>query len=139
MTTAKATRIDPRVPPGPSRHPITVGENFRMGEAGILTPDTRCELIEGEIVDMAPIGPPHARKTNRLADRLSAAVRGKAIVSARNPVVLDDLSAPQPDLALLRCRDDYYAQVHPGPSDVLLLIEVADTSLAHDRDTKLPL
>ena len=139
MTTAKATRIEPRAPLGPSRHPITVGEYFRMGEAGILNPDARCELIEGEIIDMAPIGPSHAGKINRLVDLLATAARGKAIVSAQNPVVLGDLSAPQPDLALLRYRDDYYAQVHPGPSDVLLLIEIADTSLAHDRDTKLPL
>jgi Uma2 family endonuclease len=139
MTTAKASRIEPRAPLGPSRHPITVGEYFRMGEAGILHPDARCELIEGEIIDMAPIGPSHAGKTNRLVDLLATVARGKAIVSAQNPVVLGDLSAPQPDLALLRYRDDYYAQVHPGPSDVLLLIEIADSSLAHDRDTKLPL
>lgn len=70
---------------------------------------------------------------------LTEAVRGKAIVSAQNPVVLGDLSAPQPALALLRYRDDDYAQAHPGPDDILLLIEVADTSLAHDRNTKRPL
>jgi Uma2 family endonuclease len=116
-----------------------VGEYFRMGEAGVLGTDLRCELIEGEIIDMSPIGPPHASATNRLAALLSEAVHGKAIVSAQNPVVLGGLSAPQPDLALLRYRDDYYAQAHPGPADVLLLIEVADTSLAYDRDTKLPL
>jgi Uma2 family endonuclease len=110
-----------------------------MGEAGVLDPDARCELIEGEIIDMSPIGPPDASATNRLNALLTNAVRGSAIVSAQNPVVLDDLSAPQPDLALLRYRTDYYAQVHPGPGDVLLVVEVADTSLAHDRDTKLPL
>jgi Uma2 family endonuclease len=79
------------------------------------------------------------RKTARLADVLSEALRGKAIVWAQSPIVLGDLSAPQPDLALLRYRDDYYGQAHPGSADILLLIEVADTSLAHDRDTKLPL
>jgi Uma2 family endonuclease len=139
MTTANATLAEPPPALGPSRHPITVGEYFRMGEAGVLDADARCELIEGEIIDMPPIGPPHASKTNRLAALLADAVRGKAIVSAQNPVVLGDLSAPQPDLALLRYRDDYYAQAHPGPADILLLVEVADTSLAHDRDTKLPL
>ena len=140
MTTANATRAEPAPALGPSRHPITVGEYFRMGEAGVLDPDARCEKpIEGEIIDRAPIGPLHASKTNRLADLLTGAVHGKAIVSAQNPVVLGDLSAPQPDLTLLRYRDDYYVQAHPGPADVLLLVEVADTSLAHDRNTKLPL
>jgi Uma2 family endonuclease len=139
MTTANATQVESPVALGPSRHPITVGEYFRMGMAGILDPEAQCELIEGEIIDMAPIGPSHASTSNRLADLLAEAVRGRAIVSAQNPIVLGDLSAPQPDLALLRYRDDYYAQAHPGPADVLLLIEVADTSLTHDRSTKLPL
>jgi len=139
MTTANATRVEAPLNPGPARHPITVREYVRMGEARVLGPDVRCELIEGEIIDMSPIGPPHASTTNRLAELLFDAVGGKAIVSAQNPVVLGDLSAPQPDLALLRHRDDYYAQAHPGPADILLLIEVADTSLAYDRDTKLPL
>jgi Uma2 family endonuclease len=139
MNTANLTRSGPSLSGGPSRHPITVGEYFRMGEASILGPDVRCELIEGEIIDMPPIGPPHASKTARLADVLSAALRGEAIVWTQNPIVLGGLSAPQPDLALLRYRDDYYAQAHPEPADILLLIEVADTSLAHDRDTKLPL
>jgi Uma2 family endonuclease len=139
MTTANASRVELPHPLGPSRHPITVSEYFRMGEAGVLDPETRCELVEGEIIDMPPIGPPHASKINRLADLLTAAVRGRAIVSAQNPVILGDLSAPQPDLALLRYRDDYYSQAHPQPADILLLIEVADTSLAHDRDIKLPL
>jgi Uma2 family endonuclease len=139
MTTANATRAEPAPALGPSRHPITVGEYFRMGEAGVLDPDARCELIEGEIIDRAPIGPLHASQANRLADLLTGAVRGKAIVSAQNPVVLGDLSAPLPDLTLLRYRDDYYAQAHPGPDDILLLVEVADTSLTHDRNTKLPL
>jgi Uma2 family endonuclease len=123
----------------PARHAITVDEYLRMGEAGVLAPDGRYELIAGEIIDMPPIGPAHASKTNRLVDLFTAAVRGRAIVSAQNPVILGDLSAPQPDLALLRYRDDYYAEAHPGPADVLLLIEIADSSLSHDRETKLPL
>jgi Uma2 family endonuclease len=139
MTTANATWAEPPPATGPSRHRITVGEYFRMGEAGVLDPDARCELVDGEIIDMAPIGPLHASKTNRLADLLTEAVRSRAIVSAQNPIVLGSLSAPHPDLALLRYRDDYYPQAHPGPADILLLVEVADTSLAHDRNTKLPL
>lgn len=139
MSTAVAIPIELPVVPGPRRHPITVGEYFRMGETGVLDPQARVELIEGEIIDMPPIGAPHASKTNRLIDLLTAAVRGRAIVSAQNPVILGDLSAPEPDLALLRYRDDYYAQAHPRPQDILLIIEVADSSLGHDRNNKLPL
>jgi len=139
MTIATVSRVQPQLPSVPSRHAITVAEYFRMGEAGVLDPDIRCELIEGEIVDMPPIGPSHASKTNRLNSILAGALRGRAIVSAQNPVVLGGLSAPQPDLALLRDREDYYAEAHPGPGDILLLVEVADSSLAHDRNTKLPL
>jgi Uma2 family endonuclease len=139
MPTTSAAR--PKSPPvrGPTRHPITVGEYFRMGEAGVLAPDARCELIEGEIIDMAPIGPSHAGKTNRLAAILTEAVRGAAIVSTQNPVVLGELSAPQPDLALLGYRDDYYEHAHPRVADILVLIEVADTSLAYDQGVKLSL
>jgi Uma2 family endonuclease len=139
MSTAVAIPIEPPLAPVPRRHPITVGEYFRLGETGVLDPQARVELIEGEIIDMPPIGAPHASKTNRLIDLLTAAVRGRAIVSAQNPVILGNLSAPEPDLALLRYRDDYYAQAHPRPEDCLLLIEVADSSLAYDRNTKLPL
>ncbi|MBK1702652.1 Uma2 family endonuclease, partial [Thiococcus pfennigii] len=117
----------------------SVGEWFRMGEAGILAPDARYELIDGEIVDMSPIGPPHAGKTNRLTAILAEALHGRAIVSAQNPIILGDFSAPQPDVAILRYRDDYYEQSHPTAPDVLLLIEVADTSLAYDRGAKLTL
>ncbi len=112
MLTAVALPIELPAVAVPRRHPITVTEYFRMGETGILDPQARVELIEGEIVDMPPIGAPHASKTNRLLDLLSAAVRGQAIVSAQNPVILGELSAPEPDLALLRYRDDYYVQAH---------------------------
>lgn len=139
MTTSNAIQM--ASPPAllPVRHAITVDEYLRMGAAGILAPDARCELIEGEIIDRPPIGPAHASRTNRLVEILTLAVRGKAIVSTQNPIILGDLSAPQPDLALLRYREDYYAQAHPAAADILLLIEVADTSLPHDRNTKLPL
>jgi len=139
MSTAIAVPIEPPMAPGPRRHPITVTEYFRMGETGVLDPDARVELIEGDLIDMPPIGPTHAGKTNRLNRLLTTAVGPAAIVSTQNPVVLGRLTAPQPDLALLRYRDDYYEQTHPGPDDCLLLIEVAETSLAHDRRIKLPL
>jgi len=123
----------------PRRHPITVSDYLRMGEVGILGPDLRIELIEGEIVDMSPIGLAHSSRVSRLNRLLSLAVGDRALVWPQNPVILGDRSAPEPDLALLRWRDDYYAETQPGPDDILLIVEVSDTSLAYDRDTKLPL
>lgn len=123
----------------PRRHPITVGEYIQMGVTGILGPEPRVELIDGEIIDMPPIGAPHAGGVKRLIRVLTQALGERAILAAQDPVLLGDLSAPQPDLALLRPRDDFYAEAHPGPEDVLLLIEVAASSLAFDRETKLPL
>ncbi|MBK1630740.1 hypothetical protein CKO31_08280 [Thiohalocapsa halophila] len=123
----------------PTRHRITVQEFFRMGEIGVFEPEARIELIDGELFDMPPIGPSHASETARVNQILVEATHGCAIVWPQNPIHLDDLSAPQPDLALLRWRQDFYRQAHPRPDDVLLLVEVADTSLAHDRDRKLPL
>jgi len=110
-----------------------------MGETSVLDPEARIELIEGELFDMSPIGPPHSSKVNRLIRFFSRIIGDQAIVSAQNPTVLGDLSAPQPDLALLRWRKDFYEQAHPGPEDILVLVEVADSTLAYDRDRKLPL
>ncbi len=138
MSTAALAQGAPAVR-RPRRHPITVAEYFRMGEIGVLDPDARVELIEGDLIDMPPIGPPHAGKTIRLNERLAAAVLGRALVSPGNPLILGHLSAPQPDLAVLRYRDDCYERAHPTPDDCLLLIEIADTSLTHDRKRKLPL
>ena len=121
------------------RHRLNVDEYYRMAEAGILGPDARVELIEGEIIDMAPIGSQHAAVVRQLAHILHQNVGDQAIVSTQNPVRLDEYSEPEPDLALLRPRDDFYAAAHPGPGDVLLIIEVADTSLRYDREIKIPL
>ncbi len=123
----------------PQPHPISVREYFRMGETGVLDPEARIELIEGELFDMSPIGPPHSGKVNRLIRLFSRIIGDRAIVSVQNPTVLGDLSAPQPDLALLRRREDFYEQAHPGPEDILVLVEVADSTLAYDRNRKLPL
>ena len=112
----------------PRRHPITVGEYIQMGVTGILGPEPRVELIDGEIIDMPPMGAPHAGGVKRLIRVLTQALGERAIVAAQDPIVLGDLSAPQPDLAVLRPRDDFYAEAHPGPEDVLLLIEVAASS-----------
>ena len=120
-----------------TRRRFTVHDYHRMGEAGILHEDDRVELIEGEIVEMAAIGTRHFACVNQLTRLLVRGVGNGAIVSVQNPVRLDDHSEPQPDLTVLRVRD--YRESLPGPEDVLLLIEVSDTTLSYDRNVKLPL
>jgi Uma2 family endonuclease len=118
---------------------FTVDEYHRMSEAGILTDADRVELIEGEIIKMSPIGKQHAACVNRLNSILNRKAGDAAIISVQNPVRLDDYSEPQPDVALLRPREDFYSRELPGAEDVLLIIEVADTSVEYDRSVKLPL
>lgn len=118
---------------------FTVQEYHRMIQAGILTEDDRVELIEGEIVAMAPVGSKHAACVNRLTRLLSDRVGRRAILSVQNPINLGERSEPQPDVALLRVRPDFYASVHPEPPDVLLVVEVAETSADVDREVKVPL
>jgi Uma2 family endonuclease len=122
----------------PARHVVTVDEFERMGEAGVFG-DARVELLEGAILDMSPIGNPHEACVDRLTAKLVPVLVGRAIVRVQGSIRLGDDSLPQPDLALLRPRDDYYANDRPGPADVLLVIEVADTSVRYDRWAKLPL
>ncbi len=119
-------------------HRFTVDEYHRMGDAGIFPPDARVELLDGEIVEMSPIGPRHAGCVNRLNALLVHAVGDRAIVTVQNPVVLDEHGEPQPDLALLRPRADWYATAHAQPGDMLLLIEVMDSSREYDRGRKIP-
>ena len=134
------TIMDDEAGLAPMRHKITADAYYRMAEAGILGADDRVELIGGEIIDMAPIGQNHAGTVNRLNETLSRGFAGRAIVSVQNPIRLDDHSEPQPDFAVLRRRADFYTTgERPRPADVLLLIEVADTSLRFDRVVKLPL
>ncbi|HRX71197.1 MAG: Uma2 family endonuclease [Candidatus Competibacteraceae bacterium] len=123
----------------PVRHLWTVAEFQRMGETGFLHPESRLELIEGELFAMAPIGHFHAGIIRILMDRLGAAVGSAAIVDSQNPIVLDEQSEPQPDIVLLRPRPDYYLHGHPCAQDVLLLIEVSDSTVQFDRKTKVPL
>jgi Uma2 family endonuclease len=120
-------------------HRFTTEAFHQMGEAGILPPDGRFELIGGEIVEMSPIGSAHAAVVSYLNRLLMRQVGNNALVWVQNPLRLDELHEPQPDLALLRPRADDYAARLPAPDDCLLVIEVADTSLAYDRDTKTPL
>lgn len=121
------------------RRRFTVEDYYRMAEAGILTEDDRVELLDGEVVEMTPIGSRHAACVDRLTRLLASAVGDRAIVRVQNPIRLGRHSEPQPDLALLRPRPDFYAQAHPGPEDVLLVVEVADTSVESDRGVKVPL
>ena len=110
-----------------------------MVAAGVLGEDDRVELVEGEIVQMAPVGARHAASVNALARLLQRQVGDRALVSVQNPVRLSPRSEPQPDLAVLAWRDDGYRDELPGPADVLLVVEVAESSVATDRDVKLPL
>lgn len=121
------------------RRTFDVHEYHRMSEAGILTEDDRIELIEGELTEMSPIGSRHAACVMRLTKLLERAVGERYIINIQNPVRLDDLSEPEPDVAVLRYREDFYAESHPAPQDALLLIEISDTSLDYDRTVKLPL
>lgn len=122
-----------------AKHCFTVAEYERMSEVGIFTEDDRVELISGEIVEMSPIGKRHVACVNRLTKLLVQAVGSSAIISVQNPIRLDDYSEPQPDVAVLKPRDDFYEQALPTPRDVLLIIEVCDATLEYDRQIKLPL
>jgi len=121
------------------KHHFNVEEYYRMAEVGLLSEDDRVELIEGEIIEMSPIGSTHGGTVNRSSTFLNRELAGIVIVSVQNPVRLDDFSEPQPDIALLKPRKDFYSKTHPTAEDVLVVIEVADTSLAYDRNIKLPL
>ena len=121
------------------RRPFTVGEYYRMAEADILTEEDRVELIAGQIVAMSPIGSRHAACVDRLNGLLHRQPEQAFIVRVQSPIALDAYSEPEPDLVLLRPRADFYAEAHPSAVDVLLAVEVADTSVEYDREVKLPL
>jgi Uma2 family endonuclease len=120
-------------------HRFSRDDYHAIAAAGILGEDDRVELIAGEIVSQMPIGTTHASMVNRLNQVLTRVVAEHAIVSVQNPIALDLFSEPQPDIALLRPKPGFYAESHPQPEDVLLIIEVADASLAFDREEKIPL
>jgi Uma2 family endonuclease len=121
------------------RRRFTVDDYYRMAEVGILTEDDRVELLDGEIVQMSPIGSDHAGHVKRLTALFTSRLGARVVVSVQDPVRLSRHSEPQPDVALLQPRADFYARAHPRPDDVLLLIEVADTSVETDRRIKMPL
>jgi Uma2 family endonuclease len=123
----------------PTTHRFTVKDYHRMAEADIFEPDDRVELIDGEVFELAPIGVRHAACVRRLAQMWWSRVGDRAIVSVQDPVQVGEMSEPQPDVAILRPRFDFYADHHPTPPDIHLVIEVADTSLRLDLDRKTPL
>jgi Uma2 family endonuclease len=123
-----------------TRHRFTVEEYHRMGDAGILPEDSRIELITGDVVVREPIGSRHAGTVNRLTRLWTSRLGERAVVQIQNPIELPkEDSEPQPDVTLLRPRPDFYATAHPLADDVLLLIEVADSTLAVDRRVRMPL
>ncbi len=118
---------------------FTVEQYDRMIETSVLREGERIELIEGNIIEMSAIGVRHAYCVSRINYLIRQSVKDFAIVSVRNPIQIGELSEPEPDIVLLVRRDDYYRNQHPQPADVLLLIEVSDSSLEYDRRVKLPL
>jgi Uma2 family endonuclease len=122
----------------PTKHRFNVNEYYRMGETGVLPPDARVELLDGEIIDMSPIGPFHSGVTKYLIKVFSNAAKERWVLAVADPVRLDDYSEPQPDIMLVKLNSDFYRNKHPEPSDVYLLIEVADSSLERDLLEKLP-
>ena len=123
----------------PQGRVFTVGEYYRMAEASILTEEDRVELIAGQIVAMSPIGSRHAACVKRLNLLLGKMIGDSMLLGVQDPIALDAYSEPEPDLVLLRPRADFYATAHPAAGDVLLAIEVADTSASYDREVKVPL
>ena len=118
------------------RYRFNVDEFARMGEAGVFT--DRVELIDGDVLEMSPIGSPHAGTVNRLNELLVTRLAGRATVIVQNPIRLDRHTEPQSDLVVARRRKNFYTDRHPEPADVLLVIEVADSSLRYDRTEKTP-
>ncbi len=137
--TTRPSRRGKRAEALPALRRFSVGEYERMGRAGILHEDERIELLEGAIVCMAPIGVPHAICLRELSWWFSRRLPETTRFRVQDPIRLSDNSEPQPDFVIVPYRPELDAGGHPGPEDVLLLVEVADTSLAYDRDVKLPL
>ena len=124
---------------GVMKHRLTVDEYYRMAEMGLLAPDARVELIDGEIVDMPPMGSRHGGTGMLLNQRFMKVVGDAAIVTSGSTLILGNYSAPQPDLMLLRPRDDFYRRSNPTPDDLLLVLETSDSTWRYDREIKAPL
>ncbi len=120
-------------------HRFTRGDYYSMAAAGVFQPDARVELLDGEIVEMSPTGPRHGGIVDRLCEFFVSRLSGRAICRVQGALALSPVSEPEPDLQLLKRRDDYYESSNPRPEDVLLLIEVAESSIDRDRGEKLRL
>ena len=122
-----------------TRWRFTVDDYYAMAAAGILREGDRVELIDGEIVELAPIGPGHASVVDRISALFARLLGDRAHLRSQNPIRLDRYNEPEPDFAILRRQPDGYRNAHPSTEDVLLVVEVSDTTLATDRDVKMPL
>jgi Uma2 family endonuclease len=122
-----------------NRHKISVSDYYRMAASGIIMEDDRIELLNGEMIEMSPIGPSHTAHVKAINRVLSKLLEGQAIIGVQDPIVLDNLSEPVPDISVLKWRADDYLLAHPTPKEVLLVIEVADSSINIDRSIKLPI
>ena len=134
MTTITAA---PKTALAPARRRFTVAEYYAMADAGILTRNDPVELLDGDIIVMASVQPWHEASVSRFTHSMVPSLRGRATVSVHGPARLSEFSETMPDVLLLKWRDDYYESGHPRPSDVLLLIEVSDTTVEYDRNQKL--
>jgi Uma2 family endonuclease len=139
MGSSSSAALLPQIPDWVARRPLTVAEYNRMAEVGILGASDRVELIDGAVINMSPIGSRHAGTVNALTRLLIRKLGDLGVVSVQNPVQLDDHNEPEPDLAVLRPRPDDYRSEIPRPEDVLLVIEIADTSARYDLTVKMPL
>ena len=136
---ATLTTMPALATPTITKRRFSVKEYYLMAEAGILSPRDRVELIDGEIVQMAAIGSYHAACVDTLSNLFKEMLGRRVIVRVQNPVRLGERSEPEPDIALLRPRADAYRDAHPGPDDVLLIVEVSHSTVEYDRDVKTPL
>lgn len=121
------------------RYSFTVAQYERMCLTGIFREDDRVELLGGGIFKMSPIGSRHAACVDAFSEVLREKLQRSVNIRIQSPVRLDEHSEPQPDIIVLKRRDDFYREAHPTPGDVLLVIEVTDTTLTYDRRAKLPL
>jgi len=121
-----------------TQHRFSVEDYYRMAESGVLRPDARVELLDGQIIDMSPMGPAHGAVVKRLNEYFSQLAQGRWLMAVQDPLRLGLHSEPEPDLMLLKRAPDFYTSRHPVSEDVFLLIEVADTTLEFDREEKLP-
>lgn len=121
------------------RRLLTLSEYHRMAEVGILSDEDRVELLNGEIIQMSPIGSRHAANVKRINQLLSQLIAGKLLIGVQDPIALGNHSEPEPDIVVLKPVDDFYASHHPTAEDVLLVIEVSDSTLQKDKEVKIPL